>query len=215
VKSYRTITHSSSGLYREKGSKFLAYATPIADREAFAEFAAGLRKEHPKARHHCFAYRLGYDGEDYRASDDGEPSGTAGKPILGRMISLDLTYVAIIVVRYFGGKLLGAAGLVRAYKLAAEDALAAATIKEIPITVDYTIACDYGHVGKLEEAMARNNIFIKSRSFAGTPIFTVGLPLGAEKAMINLILSQTLNLPSEQIGDETEWDGLVIRPTSP
>ena len=210
MKKYRTIAKPSFGDYREKGSKFLAYAQPISDREAFSAFGSQVKKEHPKARHYCFAYRLGYAGEDFRASDDGEPSGTAGKPILGRILSFDLTFTAIIVVRYFGGKLLGAAGLTKAYKAAAENALASAVIKSVGITVSYYLDFTYEVMGKVEDVLSRNSITILNRSFTGPPRFTISLPKGEEAEIINTIISQTLDLPSEQVGKVTAMGGLAF-----
>ena len=121
--TYYTIEKPSMAEFKDRGSKFIAYAFPIADAGEFKEKLAALKKEHPKAVHHCFAYRLGLDGTNFRVSDDGEPSGTAGRPILGQIDSKQLTNVLIIVVRYFGGTLLGVPGLINAYKTAAALAL--------------------------------------------------------------------------------------------
>ncbi|MCE7067994.1 YigZ family protein [Dyadobacter sp. CY326] len=121
--SYQTVTGPAEGFFKEKGSKFLAYSFPI-DNESDAKMhLATLRELHPKAVHHCYAYRLGADRMSYRMSDDGEPSGTAGRPILNTLYSRNVTNVLLVVVRYFGGTLLGVPGLINAYKLATEDAL--------------------------------------------------------------------------------------------
>jgi len=121
--TYFTIKYESEGLYKEKGSKFLAFAYPVEEEEAIKEKIAELKKEYYDARHHCYAYILGYDGEHYRANDDGEPGHSAGDPILGQLKSNDLTNTLIIVVRYFGGTKLGVSGLINAYKTAAADAI--------------------------------------------------------------------------------------------
>ena len=121
--TYHTIAAPTTGLYREKGSKFIAYAFEVATEAAVKQRLEEVRQEHLKARHYCYAYRLGLDGQQFRANDDGEPSGTAGRPILGQIDSFGLTHVLVVVVRYFGGTKLGTSGLKRAYKSSAADAL--------------------------------------------------------------------------------------------
>ena len=112
--TYKTIVAPTEGLFKDKGSKFLAYAYPVASEEEMKEYLAVLRKEHHAARHHCWAYKIGNQGEQFRCSDDGEPSNSAGKPILGQIEAFGITNVAVIVVRYFGGILLGVGGLMQA-----------------------------------------------------------------------------------------------------
>ena len=126
----RTLSEPTSGIYREKGSKFLSFALPVNNANEIKEHLAQFRKKYYDARHVCYAYVLGESCSEYRVSDDGEPSGTAGKPILGQINSFELTDVLIVVVRYFGGILLGTGGLVNAYKEAAADALKNAEIVE-------------------------------------------------------------------------------------
>src|ERR1700710_1488137 len=113
---YYTIEKEATAEFKDRGSKFIAYACPVKNVEEYKEKLNALKKEHAKATHHCFAYRIGLDGNNFRVSDDGEPSGTAGKPILGQIDSKELTNVLVIVVRYFGGSLLGVPGLINAYK---------------------------------------------------------------------------------------------------
>ena len=120
---YRTIENHSEGIYKEKGSKFLAFAYPASSEEEISQCLADLRKQYHDARHHCYAWRLGPEKLVYRANDDGEPSGSAGKPIFGQIQSRNLSDVLVVVVRYFGGTLLGVGGLIRAYRSAASDAL--------------------------------------------------------------------------------------------
>ena len=127
---YRTIKHPSEGLYKEKGSKFLAFAFPVSTEEDIRQRLADLRKQYHDARHHCYAWRLGPEKDRFRVNDDGEPSGSAGKPILGQIHSRDLSEVLVVVVRYFGGTLLGVGGLIRAYRAAASDALDQNTLIE-------------------------------------------------------------------------------------
>jgi len=130
--NFLTISSESTGVYKEKGSKFLAFAYPVKTEEEVKEKLDFLRKKYFDARHHCYAYRLGAGGERYRASDDGEPANSAGKPILGQLMAHGVTNVLVVVVRYFGGILLGVGGLVHAYKQAAADALAhAETVTEM------------------------------------------------------------------------------------
>jgi len=120
---YRTIENHSDGIYKEKGSKFLAFAYPVSTEEEISQFQANLRKQYHDARHHCYAWRLGPEKLRYRVNDDGEPSGSAGKPIFAQIQSRDLSDILVVVVRYFGGTLLGVGGLIRAYRSAASDAL--------------------------------------------------------------------------------------------
>ncbi len=140
---YNTIEQTGNAAYTDRGSKFTAYVFPLADVDDFKEKLAAIKKEHPKATHHCFAYRLGLEGNSYRVSDDGEPSGTAGKPILGQIDSKHLTNVLIIVVRYFGGSLLGIPGLINAYKSTAALALQVTQITQKPVLINYRLQFDY------------------------------------------------------------------------
>ncbi|MGL5890690.1 MAG: IMPACT family protein, partial [Bacteroidia bacterium] len=129
--------------FKDRGSRFLAFAYPVTTEDEIKVHLERLRKEHFGANHHCYAWRLGADKQRFRANDDGEPSGTAGRPILGQLQSFDLTNVAVIVVRYFGGTLLGAGGLVQAYKQSAAEALKAAHIIEQHITEVYSLQFNY------------------------------------------------------------------------
>jgi len=141
--SYKTIKYKSEGIYKEKGSKFITYAFPITCEENVKIEIEKLKKEYYDARHHCYAYMLGADKKTFRANDDGEPSSTAGKPILGQILSSDLTNILIVVVRYFGGTKLGVSGLIRAYKTAALDAISNAEIIDKTVNDIYDINFDY------------------------------------------------------------------------
>jgi len=141
--SYNTIEHPSEGLYKEKGSKFIAYAYPVYTEEQIKERVAELKDKYYDARHHCFAWQLGVDGKRFRANDDGEPSGSAGKPIHGQIKSHELTNILVVVVRYFGGTKLGVPGLIRAYKEATIDAINNGTIIEKTVNDVYQINFDY------------------------------------------------------------------------
>ncbi len=140
---YLTINAPSEGLYKEKGSKFIAFAIPVSNVEQIKEILEEKRKEHHDARHVCYAYILGVDKADYRSNDDGEPSGTAGRPILGSILSAGVTNVLIAVVRYFGGTKLGTSGLINAYKVASADALENAEIIEKTVDEEIHISFDY------------------------------------------------------------------------
>ena len=128
IDTYRTLKSPSEGIYKEKGSKFLAFAFPVNTEEDIKERLVEVRKEYHDARHHCYAWVLGADKSRYRANDDGEPSNSAGKPILGKLQSHDLSQILIVVVRYFGGIKLGVGGLINAYRSAADDAILNGTI---------------------------------------------------------------------------------------
>ena len=127
--TYKTIEDTRRRIFKDKGSKFYAFAFPVKTEDEIKEIIAGLKKEHHSARHHCYAWRLGTEEITYRANDDGEPSSTAGKPILGQLLSFDVTNMLVVVVRYFGGTLLGASGLINAYRTAAASALKNAKIE--------------------------------------------------------------------------------------
>ena len=141
--TYRTIKGPAEGLYKEKGSKFLAFAFPVRSTDEVKQHLEALHKEYFDARHHCYAYILGPTKDVYRVNDDGEPSGTGGRPIHGQLLSADLTDTLIVVVRYFGGVLLGASGLANAYKTAARDAIEHAEIVEKTIDVRYRLQFEY------------------------------------------------------------------------
>lgn len=140
---YRSIAAPSEGLFKDNGSRFIALAYPVETEEEVKSIVAGLRKEYHDARHHCYAYRLGYKGDVWRASDDGEPSGSAGRPILGQIDSLGLSDILVVVVRYFGGIKLGIPGLIRAYKTSTADALSSAQIIDKIASRHFRLQFDY------------------------------------------------------------------------
>jgi uncharacterized YigZ family protein len=146
---YYTIEKSGSAEFKDRGSKFIAIAQPIATVEEFKQALNEIKKLHPKATHHCFAYRLGLDGNAFRVSDDGEPSGTAGRPILGQIDSKGLTGVLVVVVRYFGGTLLGVPGLINAYKSAASLALQITPLVQKQVEKEFVVQFDYTRIGEI------------------------------------------------------------------
>jgi uncharacterized YigZ family protein len=147
--SYKTILKEGQAEYKDRGSRFLAIAFPLVSTDDFKSRLAEIKKEHPKANHHCFAYRLGTDGNTFRVSDDGEPSGSAGRPILGQLDSMQITNTGVVVVRYFGGTLLGVPGLINAYKMATALALQMCPIVERPVEVRFTISCTYNDLNEV------------------------------------------------------------------
>jgi uncharacterized YigZ family protein len=146
---YFTIEKPSVAEFKDRGSRFVAYAFPINSIEEFKARLAEVKKEHGKASHHCFAYRIGLDGNTHRVSDDGEPSGSAGRPILGQIDSKQVTNVLIVVVRYFGGTLLGVPGLINAYKTAATLALQVTPLVQKPVLEIYRLQFDYTQMNEV------------------------------------------------------------------
>ena len=141
--TYKTILSSSQGIYKEKGSRFVAYAIPVSSQEEVKPIIDKIKKEHHEARHHCYAYMIGHERIIWRVNDDGEPSGTAGRPILGQINSYGLTNLIIVVCRYFGGTLLGVSGLINAYRSSAVSALQNAVFTERTIREYYEIRYPY------------------------------------------------------------------------
>lgn len=147
--TFKTIIDRAEGYYTEKRSKFISYAVPVRSVEEVKEELAKYRKEYYDARHVCWAYMLGPDRKTFRANDDGEPSSTAGKPILGQINSNELTDILILVIRYFGGIELGTSGLIVAYRTAAAEAIAAATIEERTVDEDITVVFEYPYLNSI------------------------------------------------------------------
>ena len=165
----------SEGSYKEKGSKFLGYAYPVNSEEECKMQLAALKAEHPKARHHCFAWRFGTDGNAFRANDDGEPGGTAGKPILGQIDSKELTNILVVVVRYFGGTKLGVPGLTNAYRSAAQQALGNARMIKRNIEAHFKLTFEYGAMNEVMKLVKGPDITITKKDFEEecTILFTV------------------------------------------
>jgi uncharacterized YigZ family protein len=163
--TYLTIEKPSESIFKDKGSKFLAFAYPVENDQQIKEILNLLKKEHHTANHHCYAYRLGADKMNFRANDDGEPNNTAGKPILGQIQSNDLTNVLIVVVRYFGGTLLGVSGLINAYKNSAADVIKASTIIEKQILFNYTIQFYFEHLNDVMKLLKQLDCKITSQQF--------------------------------------------------
>jgi len=163
--SYFTIKQSSEGTLREKGSKFLSFAFPVVSESEIKAHLSVLKKLHPSASHHCYAWRLGHDKSAYRSNDDGEPANTAGKPILSQIQSHDLTNVLLVVVRYFGGTLLGVGGLIQAYKQAAKLAIDQALIEERYIIFHYIVTFNFGEMNAVMKVLKEHDAKIISLDY--------------------------------------------------
>lgn len=164
--SYYTVKQAAEGIFRDRGSKFIAYAFSVENENQIKEHLAALKKEHPSARHHCYAWRLGAGKEAYRTNDDGEPSGSAGKPIYGQIQSNDLTNILIVVVRYFGGTLLGVPGLINAYKTAAAEAIKKSGIEEKFIMFEYKAEFGFDDMNQVMRILKENECKILSQEFS-------------------------------------------------
>ena len=163
--TYKTIKSSSSGLYKEKGSRFVSIAIPIADQKEIKPIIDSIKKEHHEARHHCYAYMIGHERSIWRVNDDGEPSGTAGRPILGQINSTGLTNIIIIVCRYFGGTLLGVSGLINAYRSAAASAIANGEVVERTVQDYFEIKFPYSSMNDVMKILKEENLGQSQQSF--------------------------------------------------
>lgn len=163
--TYRTITEPAEGIFRDKGSKFIAYAYPFRDESILKDIIVELKAAHPKARHHCWAYRLSPDRSVFRVNDDGEPSGTAGRPILNVLLSQDVTNIIVVVVRYFGGTLLGVPGLINAYKTATLEALESVDIVERTVNDVYAVHFDYLQMNDVMKIVKEQELKVLSQNF--------------------------------------------------
>jgi uncharacterized YigZ family protein len=183
-RKYKTIAAPATAAFRDRGSRFLAFAYPITNTDEVKAHHKALRAEHPKAVHHCLAYRLGQDGSQYRASDDGEPSGSAGRPILGAIDRAGLTNVMVVVVRYFGGTLLGVPGLIHAYGTVADDALQSASVVEHWVTQMATIECDYAHLSEVLHILRKHEAGIPHQDLQLFCTIQASVPVHTAEACI-------------------------------
>jgi uncharacterized YigZ family protein len=187
---YYTIEQPSMAEFKDRGSKFLAFAYPAKDIDACKKLLAQLKKEHGKAVHHCLAYRLGVDGLTFRVSDDGEPAGSAGRPILGQTDSKGLTNVLVVVVRYFGGTLLGIPGLINAYKTATALALQLSPIIKKPIEIPYELNFDYQQMNEVMLLVKQYNCSVVEQ----TAQLFIQLHIGIPKNRLDEVLEKLGNL---------------------
>ena len=173
---YYTIEKEATAEFKDRGSKFIGYAIPVSSVEDFSEKLKEVKKLHPKATHHCFAYRLGLDGNVYRASDDGEPSGSAGRPILGQIDSKELVNVLVVVVRYFGGTLLGVPGLINAYKSAAALALQTTPLVQKQVEQELVVQFDYTQMNEIMRVVKQYNGRVIRQEMQLFCSMTIGVP---------------------------------------
>lgn len=175
--TYKTIREGNTSLIKDRGSKFLGYSFPISSKAQFKNHYNLVKEQHPQASHYCFAYRLGFDNNDYRLNDDGEPSGSAGRPILGQIDSFELTNILIIVVRYFGGTLLGIPGLISAYKNTAFEALSKCEVIEEFICYKAQINTDYAMYNSVLYHLKNNQVKILKQDLQLFCTLWVNIPI--------------------------------------
>jgi uncharacterized YigZ family protein len=186
VDEYLTISKPSEGFFKEKGSKFLAFAYPVSTEDEIKAIQEQLRSDYHDARHHCYAYMLGKDRNAFRTNDDGEPSSTAGKPILGQINSFELTNILIVVIRYFGGTKLGVSGLINAYKTASEEALKNAKIIKKTLHDIYELRFEYPIMNDVMKIMKEEQIEHIDQNFE----LSCSITLSLRKADIEKVLSK-------------------------
>jgi len=183
---YKTITQVSEGLFKDKGSKFLAYAYPFTQESDLKGILSDLRTAHPKARHFCWAFRLTMDRSVFRLNDDGEPAGTAGRPILNTLLSTELTNILVVVVRYFGGTLLGVPGLIQAYKQATQDAIKNSELISKTVNDVYEVNFDYLQMNDVMKIIKEEQLVINTQSFDAQ----CSIVLEIKKSILNQVLDK-------------------------
>lgn len=193
--TYITIESKSEGFFKDRGSKFISYAFPVqTDKEALKHLAE-IKTLHPKATHHCYAYKLGMDSTAFRVNDDGEPSNTAGRPILNQILSENLTDMFVVVVRYYGGTNLGIPGLINAYKSACQNATFNAKMVQRVIMEDYQIRFDYDNMGTVMAIINREKLEMKNQNF----VDTCTLDISVRKNDANKVYSLFSEIPKTKI----------------
>jgi uncharacterized YigZ family protein len=173
---YYTIEKPATAEFKDRGSTFVAHAFPLASKDDFKTLLNSVKSEHPKATHYCFAYRIGLDGTNFRVADDGEPSGTAGRPILGQIDSKGLINILIIVVRYFGGSLLGVPGLINAYKMATLLVLQLTPVIQKQVEINYHLQFDYTMMNDIMMIVKQYNCTVHSQEMQLFCIMYIGIP---------------------------------------
>lgn len=184
---YQTIETPSVAEFNDRGSRFIALAFPVSSIDDFKQRLAEVKSQHPKASHHCFAYRIGADGMTFRSTDAGEPSGTAGRPILGQIDSKGLTNICVIVVRYFGGTLLGVPGLINAYKTAASLVLQLTPAVRKSVEVTYQLQFDYTIVNDVITLIKRFNCSIIKQELQLFCLYEIGIPKISEMDVVRML----------------------------
>lgn len=196
--TYTSIASKSEGLFKDNGSRFIALAYPVETEDEVKMLLDGLKKEYHDARHHCYAYRLGLDGERWRANDDGEPSGSAGRPILGQIDSAGLSDILVVVVRYFGGIKLGIPGLIRAYKTSTADALSQAKVVEKIAGRNYVVKFPYLSMNSVMKVAKDLALPQKNQSFAEQCSFELRVRLSQEDDF----LERMSNIEGVEVGTD-------------
>ena len=208
--TYKTLAKQSLGEFKDRGSKFIAYAFSVKTKEEIDQHLYLVKKEHPKACHHCYAYRLGMDKYNFRANDDGEPSGSAGRPILGQIDSAGLTNTFIVVVRYFGGTLLGVPGLINAYKKSAAHAIEQGKIVKNVVQDVFTIAFDYKHMSKVMSAVSKLPINIVEQRFEMSAEMDVAIRQSKVEATIKHLKAIVAGIYLEEVDKLESIDGFEV-----
>lgn len=205
--TYRSISGRSEGLFRDNGSKFIALAMPVETEDEVKQIVGSLKKEYHDARHHCYAYRLGYKGDVFRANDDGEPSSSAGRPILGQIDSNNLSDILIVVIRYFGGIKLGIPGLIRAYKTSSAEAIANAEIVTKTAMKKYRISFGYMEMNGVMRMVKDMGLEQSGQDFGTVCSLDVKVRLSLEKDFIERVGNIPGCSVSEPVGAENEFYG--------
>ena len=208
--SYKTIKSESRGEFKDRGSKFIAYAYPVYTAEDWQARLEEIRKTHPKARHHCYAYRLGLDNNNFRANDDGEPSGTAGRPILGQIDHFQLTNIIVIVVRYFGGTLLGTSGLINAYKNSSAAALRQAQTVNKTVEDIFKLRFDYALMSDIMNAVKKLGLEIVSKDFDNSAQLEIAVRKSKVTQTLKQIKANAAKVRIEEADELKSIEGLEI-----
>lgn len=195
---YYTIDKAGNAEFKDRGSRFIALAFPMETKEDYKAHLATAKAAHPKATHFCFAYRLGLDGNNFRSGDDGEPAGSAGRPILGQIDSKELTNTLIIVVRYFGGSLLGVPGLINAYKTAASLVLQVTPVIQKQVEINYRLQFDYTMMNDIMMIVKQYNCTVLNQEMQLFCSMTVGIPVNRVEPILNR-LQDIRNVEIERI----------------
>jgi len=205
---YKTIKSPSEGLYKEKGSKFLAVAIPVSDVGTAMEEIEKIRKQYHDARHHCYAFRLGPEGEEFRYNDDGEPSGTAGRPIHGQLLSTDVTDCLVVVTRYFGGTRLGTSGLINAYKTAARNAIESAGFRIMTLMDSIEIRFPYELMNDVLRIIKDEGAKIREQEYTERCFIRIGVrKRDREKVYSRLSKIHLIDIEQSITGEENQGKG--------
>ncbi len=212
--TYQTIAERCEGEFRDRGSKFIAYAEAIYTEEEGHLLLDEIKKLHPKSRHFCYAYRLGMDGNQFRTNDDGEPSGTAGRPILGQIDSFELTNVFVVVIRYFGGTKLGTSGLINAYKTATQHAFEQANIIEKVIADVFRLEFNYAIMSQVMNAVKKMDLEIRSQSFENSGVLELAIRQTEVEASLLRLKALVSSKSLEEVaslGEDWELEGFELK----